>query len=292
MTPICFSIDVLEYYMREPRYDIFYNGIIGKIGLPVESDLSSLPEDDKIHLDVFGTARNAAEDRLIVTYLIYLSRLTPKHQLYWASKMITGVFKVHPEFKRFSNKGKPAEKLSVFEAILLEMDTINNLSIAAYNKIFFREVPKIDFLSRKLTLLIRPTHQEYYGFVLTLDKLLSENIDHAFFDEVFRKDEEGKQRGTIAMLEGWLKTKFASEPPDLDNRIIQPLKRIRKERQYPAHKIQEDEYNRQYFEKHKTLIFDSYFALAYLRNAFSVLPGCAEIEINPFLREAKIYGFI
>ena len=57
------------------------------------------------------------------------------------------------------------------------------------------------------------------------------------------------------MLYEYLSQKIRVQDNSVFNEIIEPLKEVRKLRQNPAHKIEEDEYNSEYYEKQKKGFF-------------------------------------
>ena len=54
--------------------------------------------------------------------------------------------------------------------------------------------------------------------------------------KIERKDGDGKDKGSIVMLQEWLKRNVSSNF-DIDEVIINPIKYIRKIRQVPAHEL-------------------------------------------------------
>src|SRR5712664_1134104 len=82
---------------------------------------------------------------------------------------------------------------------------------------------------RELSFLIRPTLREFNAFVLALDKALSDNIDRDFFQgevpyETEQERSDGKivvqQKGTIQILQDWLKKSFRpSDPQPMDDML-------------------------------------------------------------------------
>jgi hypothetical protein len=79
----------------------------------------------------------------------------------------------------------------------------------------FRETER----PKRFGFLIRPTAYEFEQFVLLLDKCMSENIDRKFFlkdveFEVLKSRRDGdtvvEQKGTIQILEEWLRKAFSS----------------------------------------------------------------------------------
>ena len=118
--------------------------------------------------------------------------------------------------------------------------------------------------------------------MLTLDQMLSDNISVDFFmDEVettepiYRKDRTVavQQKGTIKMLEEWLLGRFSAKEPDLVAAIFDGFRKIRKERQKPAHVLQADVFDETYYQAQRDLLSAGHYALRLLRTAFQSHPA-------------------
>jgi len=73
--------------------------------------------------------------------------------------------------------------------------------------------------------------------------------------------------------------------------IFKPLKKIRRERQNPAHKISENDYNKKYINKQKEMINDSYESIKALRQIFQQHPKAKGVEIPDWLDNGEIKIF-
>ena len=91
-----------------------------------------------------------------------------------------------------------------------------------------------------------------YFIVMLLDKMISDNINKDFFkDKVELYDlekiddnmVERKPKGTLKLLEEWLLLTYNHPDKQLLIDIFKPLKKVRRERQNPAHRISENVYN-------------------------------------------------
>jgi hypothetical protein len=119
---------------------------------------------------------------------------------------------------------------------------------------------KNDFKEKRpedFKIFLKPTLKNYNEFIHILDKMLSENINKKFFkgevdfdEEITRRDGkiEVRPKASIRIFEEWLRSKFRTDE-DFYREIFDPIKDIRKQRQSPAHKISEDEYDKAYHQK-------------------------------------------
>lgn len=138
--------------------------------------------------------------------------------------------------------------------------------------------------------------------VLTLDKMISDNINKAFFEEdvpgeTEQERKDGKvvvqRRGTLAMLEDWIRTYFNANTWEDINEALATLKRVRNLRQSPAHAINEDVFDQKYFHDQRQLVLDAYSAIRLLRLVLANHPHVrrADIEIEEHLKQGLIWSF-
>lgn len=122
---------------------------------------------------------------------------------------------------------------------------------------------------------------EFSEFALLLDKMISDNIDKAFFenDVELESEEErsdGKiavrQKGTLQILETWINRYFRPQDRSSLDEMFSVFRKVRKLRQKPAHKVNVDEFNQEYFHKQRELIIDAYDAVRTLRLILSNHP--------------------
>ncbi len=301
LKPYFFDLRVLEFYRNDPRYHYKCTDVGGMIFLhdsQYESD--STNPSDKICLKTFGFAYDDEGNRAVVVYLWYLSRLTPKHQRIWEASLLKGNYKLHPDYFRGSIKGEFPQKISIFDAFLEEMRLVNEMSTAMGRDPFFREEFSNESKPRQFGFIIRPTYNEFYDFVLLLDKMLSENINKNFFssDILFEEEEERKdgkiavkQKLSITWLSDWLNLCFRTANANTIVEMISTFRKIRKLRQRPAHKIAEDQFDQIYFKQQRELIIEAYKAVRNLRLILSNHPNCKDVKIYPMLEKGDIWTY-
>ena len=145
------------------------------------------------------------------------------------------------------------ECYSVYEAFIQEQLEINNLSQLIGKPPLFRSTFEgrkrpVDFLP-----MLRPTLRNFQEFALTLDKMLSDNLNRDFFrgdipleDKVTAGDGsvEVRQLGTITLLERWLNANYRDrDGEEIGNEVVEPLREVRKARQPTAHSLSQDAYD-------------------------------------------------
>ena len=269
----CFDPAVLDQYRRDPRYRFWTNDIQATLSIGNEAYESiSFPEKHKVLIQDFGFAYSDEFSRVVAVFLRDLDRLTPEHQQVWAASEVDGRYKLHPGFWRAAIAGDWDIKASLREAFLEEIRAINEMCHdIGWQKLFrqdFSEAP------RELGFLLRPTLSEFNSFVLVLDKIMSDNLSREFFPTTIPREEENtrsdgkivvRQRGSIAILEEWLKTSFRTRDIEPLEELIRTFKRVRKLRQKPAHSIDDDAYDQGLFEQQRQLFLDAYAAVRTIR---------------------------
>jgi hypothetical protein len=290
-----FELNVLAPYQDDPRYVLDFDGINGRIYLRDEFRANpDVHERDKVFLKTFGLAYDSTGKRAIAVYLRYLSGLSSEHQQIWNAKLITGKYEIHPDYYRQSIQGQWAERIPVYRAFVGELQAINSIcELIGKSKLFKFDYPEGE-IPKGLEPLYRSTSKAYYEFVHLLDKLLSENISKDYFrgDVQLEEDKprkDGKiqvvQKGTIQLLEEWIKKYFSSTEPQKVDDAFTKIRKIRKERQRPAHAIMSDVYDPAFFDRQQELMRDAYEFVHALRLIFSCHPHASGYDVPDWLQE-------
>lgn len=295
-----FDLSILEIYRNDPRYHYDNNDISGRISVTTEHYQSeSMPNSDKALLQTFGFCYNAVFDRAVAVYLRYLSDLTPEHQQIWKSKELVGDYKLHPDYYLMSILGNWGTRISIFDAFIQEIDTINKMCETIRKPHLFRNA----FLGsrpREFAFLLRPTLTEFNSFVHLLDKMMSDNLNIDFFRgdislEIEKERPDGKivikPKGTIQLLEDWIRKYYRPSEPEILNEIFAAFRKVRSLRQKPAHAVKENEFNQQYFKDQRQLINKAYNAMRTIRLILANHPLVKSNppEIERLLFEGKIW---
>jgi len=152
---------------------------------------------------------------------------------------------------------------------------------------------------RNFTFLIRPTQKEYDDFTKNLDIMMSDNINIDFFSDEVELFEEREQnnvkytskRGSIAIFNEWIKANWVTSDYSQINDIISTFKKIRRERNKPSHKINDDKFDQKYFRNQRELIIEAYGAVSLIRQIFSKHPYAHNYEIPRTLKDTKIWTY-
>lgn len=285
---VFFDLSVLEQYRNDPRYYYWANDINGQICIRDEHyESDDIDERDKILLETFGFGFNESYERCVVSLLWYIAGLSEEHQQIWAAKEIChGDFKMHPDYYRTNIIGDWEERLPICEAFIMELSIINVMALKIKSRNLFRN-DYSESRPKEFAFLIRPTLSAFNAFVLLLDQMISENINKKYFegevsDEHEHEREDGKievrKKGTIAILEEWIATKFRAEDDDPVTDMIATFKKVRKLRQKPAHSIQEDAFDQKYIIDQRQLMLDAYTAVRTLRQ---ILANHPRVKTDP-----------
>ncbi|MEJ6980019.1 hypothetical protein WG906_06130 [Pedobacter sp. P351] len=301
LKPIFFEIEVLDRYFNDPRFDFKFEDYSGRISCNYgEDEKPTVREEDDIFLKTFGLGFDEKGDRLAVVYLRYLKDLTPEHQVYWKSKEKTGNCEMLEEYHQNTIQGNWTSSYSIFSGFIGEQKCINKLTELVFSKPLFRKTFEKENRPKEFTFFFSPTLKNYNDFILLLDKMISENINKDFFEgkvELFEFKELGnglverQSKGTLQIFEEWLSSVFNVDGEGSVNELFKPLKRIRRERQNPAHKINENQYDLQFIDKQKEIMNEAYDVFRNLRNIFHQHPKARNFEIPKWLDNGQIKTF-
>lgn len=297
-----FDLSVLEFYRNDPRYSYINYDISGRISVHDKYyESRKMASSDKVLLQTFGFSYDSKFNRAVAVYLRYLSDLSPEHQQIWNAKIVKGDYKLHPDYFRASILGKWPEGISICDAFGEELYHINEICKLMNKPPLFKNDLRRENKPREFCFLIRPTLKEYNRFVHLLDKAISENINTRFFlgDVAFKYDEIGndgkkvtRQKGTIQILDKWLRLKFPARHRKSIERVIDTFKEIRQLRQSPAHKIEDDAFDQKYFKQQRKLITRAYYrGIRLLRVIFSSHPDAKGYSIPDRLKTGKIWTY-
>lgn len=294
-----FELSVLEFYRNDPRYYYKTDDINGSICIEdafYESE--AVPKKDQVLLKTFGFAYDSDLNRFAASFIRYLADLSGEHQQIWKAKEVVGKHSLHPDYYRNNIIGDWGVKTSIFEAFTEELSIINKMCLLMGRPELFRQT-FTENRPKEFGFLLRPTLAEFNAFVLLLDKMLSDNINSGFFTDIDKEQEEeradGKivvrQKGTIAMLEEWIRRSFRPHDPDPVEFLFQTLRKVRKLRQKPAHAVNENAFDQKYFKEQRSLVIDSYNAVRLIRLIFANHPAVRRNppEISEHVREGKIW---
>jgi len=298
---IFFEIEVLERYANDPRFEFKFEDYSGNIYCKYdENDRPIVREEDQIFLKTFGLGFDENGNRLAVVYLRYLKDLTHEHQVFWNSKEAKGKCEMLQEYYENTIEGNWTFSYSIFSAFLGELNCLNKISEAIFGESLFRKSFEEEKRPREFTFFFTPTLKNYNSFVLLLDKMISDNINKNFFKdkvELFelKEIEEGivekRYKGTLRLFEEWFLSNYNAEDQKVVQNVFKPFKKIRKERQSPAHKINENTYDKKYIEKQNKLIGEAYSSMRAFRAMFHQHPKAKKVEVPDWLDNGHIKSF-
>lgn len=296
LEPQFFDLPVLDYYFNDPRYLVLNSDYSGSISIKDEFYFDEkVHEKDKISLKTFGLGFNEDGDRVITVFLRYLSDLSPEHQQIWNTYKLTEKCYLDPDYFKNTILGEWAEYVPIYQAFCEELYQINKMCKLIGKPPLFKN----DFKEKRpedFKIFLKPTLKNYNDFIHVLDKMLSENINKKFFkgeiefnEEITRRDGkiEVRPKGSIRIFEEWLKSKFKTDD-EFYQLIFDPIKDIRRQRQKPAHKIDENEYNRAYHQKQDEIMRLAYISVKYIRLALSNHPNVRDYKVPDWLYEGRI----
>lgn len=296
-----FDLSILEVYQNDPRYVYRNDDVSGWISISDAHDKNGhVKESDQILLQSFGFSLDDEQYLFVATFIRYLSKLSPEHQQIWSARQCSKKTYLHPAYFRSAIMGNWAHGYSLYQAVLRDMRIVNELAIKIGRPPFFKKLYDGDQRPREFGYLLRPTLKEYHHFIHLLDKMMSDNINKQFFghDLEFEVEEErsdGKtivrEKGTLSLLNEWMRTTFQPSDPDDVDKMMRVLKDIRAERQRPAHAIKPNEYNPQFTFKQRELMTELHKSLLMLIHALSQHPLSDDFDFEMFLADFAVWPF-
>ena len=202
--------------------------------------------------------------RRACAFLRDLGTLTPEHQRRWETYE-ESTHELHPHPVWFAAMmGHWPDGIGPFEKVIAELRAANELFARAFERDLLTNTDR----PRELGWILRPSGSEWEQFVLTMDKLLSDNLRGSALDaaEAPRKSTDGEAIGTIRRLEHVLVAKAAvslGEAADL----LRPWREVRRARQDPAHALRENVTDETFVRRQAQLLVEVGRSLVGIRTA-------------------------
>lgn len=104
---------------------------------------------------------------------------------------------------------------------------------------------------------------------------------------------EVTQKGTIQLLDEWLRLKFRPHVGDDSpiNEMIKTFKKVRNQRNKPSHSIREDVFEQTYIKKQREIVVEVYTAIRTLRLIFMNHSLLKNYQVPDWLYLGKICNY-
>ena len=276
-----FEFDVLERYRNDSRFRFTFGDAGASMGISDEAyDDDDVFERDHVGLNHIGFAYDLSGYRKgdpkspivrrVAVFYCDLIRLTPEHQRRWETYEVDGVdLEPHPLWW-MSQMGRWPDGVGPFSRLFMELENLNELSTLAFGEDMFSMTDR----PKDMGWLLRPSQLEWDGFVLQLDKVLSENLRIQFFDaaRVPQEDDAGNRVGTIGRLQQFMEG--AGVDKSDARRVLEPFRKVRKARQIPAHALRENVTDQTFVHQQIDLLQDVIGSLSGIRRWLATHPDC------------------
>lgn len=296
-----FDLRLLEWYRNDPRYRYEVDDIHGVIEREKSIGSEQTNSNDKLEFFEFGFAYDESLNRAVAIFLRYLHDKTLEEQNVLAQYQVRGNYHLHPDYFRTNIIGDFPERMSIYDVFLEERWHINEISKIIGREPFYKTQTKAHERPRGFGILIRPTKKEYQDFVMLTNKLLNDDINRKFFkDDVLASEQliksDGstteKPLGTITVLQNWLSIKFRTSDQNVVPVMLKKMRLVNKERQSPAHKLEDNSFDQLFLKKQRDAIVAAYDAVRTLRMILEKHPKAREYansKIPNWLREGKVW---
>jgi len=292
-----FHRKVLDRYREDPRFIFEEWGTSGYICIKDAFYLDdSVPEADKICIQSFGKAYNSKGEEVVAVILAYLGQLSVEHQNYWSSYEIKEKCKLDADYVKTNFEAEWTDRISIYRAFSQELKEINNICDLIGEPHLFKRT-FLENPPRAFSRLTKPTKGEYMKFIHTLDKMISENINREFFKgkinfreiiPIGKNNSRISDKSSLRLLEEYLEKYWKFPDPKPKEDMIKTFKDIRRMRQEPAHKIVDDTYDPNYFQKQHEIMNRIYGAIRILRLILKNHPKAHSYKPPKWLDEGRI----
>jgi hypothetical protein len=276
-----FEFTVLEQYRNDSRFRFGFGDAGASMWLNDEaSGDAEVFERDHVGLSHIGFAYDLsgydAEDpespiaRRVAVFFYDLLTLTPEHQRRWETYQVPDDgLQPHPIWWQ-SQMGHWVEEIGPFSHLFLEVENLCQLSTMTFGEPLFRVTER----PADLGWLLRPSQREWDDFVLQLDKVLSDNLRHHFFDtaKVPATDDQGQRIGSLNRLQHFMLAHGVSASEATT--VLAPLRKVRKARQKPAHEVRSDLTDRTFIHQQISLLQEVIGSLTGIRGWLATHPDC------------------
>lgn len=305
LAPIFFDLEILEDYANDPEIDFqfrYYGGSIQRKAPPGAEAGEAPPV-----LEHFGLAYLPDGHRCVVVQLGDLARMSPERQRRWKTRLLEQRCKVDRDFYHNEIMGEGAESISIYEALLKEIQVLNRFcEQIGWPRLFLNESFVSTGTAGAFRFPFRPTREAFYRSIEMVDELISQNINENFFQAVLPQREHDAVRarrmsgksaandpGALALLSKWLELSFqADDGGSLMRRVLETFLRIRELRQHAMRKGEANPRAKDFFKLHDKMIRASYESLRLLRMALANHPKVNTAEAVPaWLQAGKIREF-
>ncbi len=295
-----FDLRMLEWYRNDPRFICEGDDINYRIFQKADTQITGrrLIKDD-FEFFRFGFAYNGKKERAIVAFICDLNKLPYEQQIEMERHELKGDYQPHPVFYETKILGNFSSGISACSAFLMEKTEINKIcKIIGKPLLFKTDHSADDGLPDGFSILIRPTKKEFGNFALLLDQFLGDDINYDFFkkdidihDHFKDKDNNSvkKPKGTIQLIEEWVKNEFYPRKLEGLTEFLKDFRAIRKARQGPAHRAEDNQFSEEYIIKQRDLIEKALNVITGLRSILQQHSKAQDYKIPTYLEELEIW---
>ncbi len=295
-----FDIRMVEWYRNDPRFKYKTDDIHCQIFQKADTKVKGLKiRKDDFEFFRFGFAYNSEKNRAIVAFIWDLYKLPYELQIEMKKHELEGDYKLHKGFYETSIRGDFSSVISACSAFLMQKTEINKICKIIGKPLLFKTDHSVDDgLPDGFSILIRPTKREFGNFALLLDQFLGDDINSKFFAgdvdlHIHLKDKDDnpvkQSKGTIQLLEEWVNCKFNPRNPEVFKEFFKDFRAIRKTRQGPAHRAENNDFNEEYIIKQSELIEKALNVITGLRSILQQHPKAQDYKIPVYLEKSEIW---
>jgi len=254
-----FDLAAVEGYVNDPSFAFEFGDDGFRLATATGYDYA---DDDLLSLEA-GYAYDHTVDyrgdepirRYWTAFLCDLVDLPARHQTRLSTFELDGRnLSAHPDWWERLIGGRWLDHIGPFTKILCELKAINEVWNIAFQSDLLKTVER----PRAWGWVLRPTTGSWNEFIHLTDKLLSDNLMPKGLDAAGapKTNSQGDTVGTLGRLQELILTSSSATTPEGVKSILEPLRRVRAERQAPAHKIEDTVTDRNVVNRQRDLLRD------------------------------------
>ncbi len=275
LLPLHFELQVLERYWQDPAYRIHASHLQGSIVRRQRSAHSALNSVQRV-LPSFGFADHSTQGRVVAVFISYLARLSAADQQHWANHLIDAPCTTHADYISLQLEGSWPTHRPVFEACLLEMQEINQLSLGMQRAPLWQHTPNYAESSSAFGFLLRDSTESWHSFIEQLFEYSIESLNSEFFEREQAYFQKQGIRHPLGMFSTWIRHAFCADDKAPVEHLLNTLKRIQSEQFKPKAVRDSEQEKESYSHQQRQLMQEVYTALKTLRSIFALHPANQE----------------
>jgi len=257
--------------------------------------------DAEVHFSraVLGKKYSPPCTELIAMNLGHLSKLSATDQQFWHIMAFPCDGSIHPDVNGPLMEGALRERISIFDALVGEMEAINSLLVHFGKPELFLFKAAHERKLKHYGFLPTPSYDHFQQFFLNFQILMFQNVNPAFLTSIGILDRSVVNRpGTrsrrpartvLEFTNEWLKDNFPLHTEGPLQRLVEFVKQTRRDLQQSSNFLHTSHFDRTLLHLQRRLMWHAYHAVKSIRLTLEHYSGILLEELHPLVREEKVW---